>query len=64
MGAMAPPPPSKSEKKIRKINKKENEKGSFFKIDWMKSGDLKNRYRLVSERCNFCRILLYVDDEA
>ena len=64
-GAIAPPLGSFGKKNIKKkINKIENVKGSFEnEVDEIRVL-FKNRCRLVSETCNFCRILLHVDDQS
>ena len=62
VGAIAPPPLGGPKKILRK--NKQTKNGPFEnEVDEIR-GHFKNGHRLISETCNFCRILLHVDDQA
>ena len=63
-GAIAPPLAGRRKKYQGKINENKTKKGPFqTTVDEIR-GLFKNGHRLVSESCNFCRILNYIDDQA
>ena len=64
MRAINPPLAGWRKKILRKMNENKTKKGPFQnKVDKIR-GLFKNGYRLVSKRCNFCRLLIDIDDQA
>ena len=63
MAAIAPPLARWRKRILRKINENKTQKGPFQnKVDEIR-GLFKNGHKLVSERYNFCRIWICVDDQ-